>query len=85
MQTRTIIAATIVALLSFACANETASNFFRSAPTFYPTAQQNYEMGVKEQPKDIASHAEMTLPTLRDHLMMVEDIAGKVGADLSGT
>jgi putative membrane protein len=45
----------------------------------------HYEMGVKEQPKDIASHAEMTLPTLRDHLMMVEDIAGKVGADLSGT
>ena len=48
MQARTIIAATIVALLSFACANETASNFFRSTPTFYPTAQQNYEMGVKE-------------------------------------
>lgn len=48
MQARTIIAATIVAWLSFACSSESASNFFRSTPTFYPTAQQNYEMGVKE-------------------------------------
>ena len=45
----------------------------------------HYEMGVKEQPKDIASHAEQTLPILREHLMMIEEIAGKVGADLSGT
>lgn len=48
MQARTIIAATIVAWLSFACSTESASNFFKSTPTFYPTAQQNYEMGVKE-------------------------------------
>jgi putative membrane protein len=45
----------------------------------------HYEMGVKEQPKDIASHAMETLPILREHLMMIEEIAGKVGADLSGT
>jgi outer membrane protein assembly factor BamD len=48
MQARTIIAATVLAMLSFACANETVSNFFRSTPSFYPTAQQNYEMGLKE-------------------------------------
>jgi putative membrane protein len=45
----------------------------------------HYEMGAKEQPKDIASHAMETLPILREHLMMIEEIAGKVGADLSGT
>jgi outer membrane protein assembly factor BamD len=48
MQVRTIIAATILALVSFACAGESASNFFRTTPNFYPTAQQNYEYGVKE-------------------------------------
>jgi putative membrane protein len=45
----------------------------------------HYEMGAKEQPRDIASHAMETLPILRHHLMMIEEIAGKVGADLSGT
>ena len=45
----------------------------------------HYEMGVKEQPEDIASHAMETLPILREHLMMIEETAGKVGADLSGT
>jgi predicted outer membrane protein len=45
----------------------------------------HYEMGVKEQDEKIASHASETLPILRDHLMMIEEIAGKVGADLSGT
>jgi len=49
------------------------------------TDVHHYEMGVKEQPKDIASHANETLPILRDHLAMIEEIAGKVGADLSGT
>jgi outer membrane protein assembly factor BamD len=48
MQARTIIAAIAIALFSFACANESASNFFRSTPNFYPTAQQNYEYGLKE-------------------------------------
>jgi outer membrane protein assembly factor BamD len=48
MQARTIIAATVIALASFACSSQTVSNFFRSTPSFYPTAQQNYEMGVKE-------------------------------------
>ncbi len=48
MQARTIVAATLVALFSFACANEAATNFFKSTPTFYPTAQANYEHGVKE-------------------------------------
>jgi outer membrane protein assembly factor BamD len=51
MQARTIIAATLLALFTCACASEAASNFFRSAPTFYPTAQQNYEMGIKELKK----------------------------------
>ena len=48
MQARTIIAAVFVALVSFACASETASNFFRSTPNFYPTAQQNYDAGVRD-------------------------------------
>ncbi|HEY2745700.1 MAG TPA: outer membrane protein assembly factor BamD [Polyangia bacterium] len=48
MQARTIIAAVFVALLSFGCAGDAASNFFKSAPTFFPTAQQNYEAGIKE-------------------------------------
>lgn len=46
MQPRTVAAATLVALLSIACA-ETSSNFFRTTPNFFPTAQQNYEFGVK--------------------------------------
>jgi outer membrane protein assembly factor BamD len=48
MQARTIIAAVVVALLSFACANEAANSFFRSTPNYFPTAQANYERGVKE-------------------------------------
>ena len=48
MQPRTIIAALALALLSFACASEGGSNFFRTTPNFFPTAQQNYEYGVKE-------------------------------------
>jgi outer membrane protein assembly factor BamD len=48
MQLRTIVAATLLAWVSFACSSESASNFFRTTPVFYPTAQQNYEMGVKE-------------------------------------
>jgi predicted outer membrane protein len=49
------------------------------------TDVHHYEMSVKEQDEKIASHAEETLPILREHLMMIEEIAGKVGADLSGT
>jgi outer membrane protein assembly factor BamD len=48
MQTRTIIAATALALFSFACASEGGTNFFRTTPTFFPTAQQNYEYGLRE-------------------------------------
>jgi hypothetical protein len=40
-------------------------------------------MAVKEQPEDVAAHAAKTLPTLREHLMMAEEIAGTVGGDLS--
>jgi putative membrane protein len=59
--------------------------YMRSMVLEHRTDIHHYEMGVKEQPKDIASHAEMTLPMLREHLMMAEEIAGKVGANLSGT
>jgi len=59
--------------------------YMRTMVQEHRTDIHHYEMGVKEQPKDIAAHAEMTLPTLREHLMMAEEIAGKVGADLSGT
>ncbi len=48
MQARTVVAAVLIALFSFACASESANRFFSSTPNFYPTAQQNYEMGVKE-------------------------------------
>lgn len=48
MQPRTVAAAIVVALLSFACASETASNFFRTTPSFRATAQENYEVGLKE-------------------------------------
>jgi outer membrane protein assembly factor BamD len=48
MQARTIIAAVALAFLSFACAGESASTFFRSAPNYHPTAQQNYESGLKQ-------------------------------------
>lgn len=47
MQARTLILATFVALAAPGCANEAVSNFFKSAPTFYPSAQENYEAGVK--------------------------------------
>ena len=59
--------------------------YMRSMVLEHRTDIHHYEMGVKEQPKDIASHAEMSLPMLREHLMMAEEIAGKVGANLSGT
>jgi outer membrane protein assembly factor BamD len=48
MQPRTAIALVLVALASFACASESTSNFFKSTPTYYPTAQQNYDFGVRE-------------------------------------
>ncbi len=48
MQARTLVAAVAVALFSFACATEGGTSFFRTTPTFFPTAQQNYEYGVKE-------------------------------------
>lgn len=47
MQPRTVVAALLVAFGSFACA-ESASNFFRTTPTFYSSAQQNYERGARE-------------------------------------
>jgi len=58
--------------------------YARSMVQEHRTDIHHYEMGVKEQPQDIASHAMETLPILREHLMMIEEIAGKVGADLSG-
>jgi putative membrane protein len=59
--------------------------YMRTMVQEHRTDIHHYEMGVKEEPKDIASHAAMTLPILREHLMMAEEIASKVGADLSGT
>lgn len=59
--------------------------YIRTMVQEHRTDIHHYGMGVKEQPSDIASHAEMTLPILREHLTMAEEIAGKVGADLSGT
>jgi outer membrane protein assembly factor BamD len=47
MQPRTIFAAVALVFLATACAGE-ANSFLRSAPNFYPTAQQNYEKGIKE-------------------------------------
>jgi outer membrane protein assembly factor BamD len=47
MQPRTIVAAVALALIATACAGE-ANSFLRSAPNYYPTAQQNYEHGIKE-------------------------------------
>jgi outer membrane protein assembly factor BamD len=47
MQPRTVIACVFVALMSFACA-ESATNFFKTTPTFQPTAQGNYQKGLKE-------------------------------------
>lgn len=45
----------------------------------------HYELGVREQPEDVAAHAAKTLPVIREHLAMAEELAGRVGADLSGT
>jgi putative membrane protein len=59
--------------------------YARSMVLEHRTDVHHYELGAKEEPKDIASHAMETLPILRDHLAMIEEIAGKVGADLSGT
>jgi putative membrane protein len=59
--------------------------YARSMVQEHRTDIHHYEMAVKEQPEDIASHAAETLPILREHLMMIEEIAGKVGADLSDT
>jgi putative membrane protein len=59
--------------------------YARSMVLEHQTDIHHYEMGTKEQPKPIAAHALDTLPILRDHLAMIQDIAGKVGADLSGT
>jgi outer membrane protein assembly factor BamD len=47
MSLRTIVATVAIALLVTACAGE-ANSFLRSQPNYYPTAQQNYEHGVKE-------------------------------------
>jgi putative membrane protein len=59
--------------------------YARSMVLEHQTDIHHYEMGTKEQPEPIAAHAQDTLPILRDHLAMIQDIAGKVGADLSGT
>jgi outer membrane protein assembly factor BamD len=47
MSYRNVIAAVLAAFFATACAGE-ANSFLRSAPNFYPTAQQNYERGLKE-------------------------------------
>jgi predicted outer membrane protein len=59
--------------------------YARSMVLEHRTDIHHYEVATREQPEDIASHAMETLPILRDHLAMIEEIAGKVGADLSGT
>jgi putative membrane protein len=59
--------------------------YMRTMVLEHRTDIHHYEMGVKEEPKDIGAHAEMTLPMLREHLMMAQEIAGRVSADLSGT
>lgn len=46
MQPRTIFAALLVALTSFACA-ESTTNFFRATPKFYSTAEENYTRGAR--------------------------------------
>jgi outer membrane protein assembly factor BamD len=35
-------------VLLLAACSDTGTNFFRSTPNFYPTAQQNYDAGIKE-------------------------------------
>ena len=47
MPRRTYIALFLIALGTLACEGS-AANFFRGTPTFFPTAQQNYEYGLKE-------------------------------------
>jgi outer membrane protein assembly factor BamD len=47
MQPRTIIALVFTAIFSFACA-ESATSFFKTTPTFQPTAESNYQRGLKE-------------------------------------
>lgn len=44
---RNVIAAVVAAFLATACAGN-ANSFLSSIPNFYPTAQQNYEHGLKE-------------------------------------
>jgi putative membrane protein len=59
--------------------------YARSMVLEHRTDIHHYEMAVKEHPEDVAAHAAKALPMLREHLMMIEEIAAKVGADLSGT
>jgi putative membrane protein len=59
--------------------------FMRSMVLEHRTAVRHYELALKEQPEDVAANAEKTLPVLREHLALAESIAGRVGADLSGT
>lgn len=59
--------------------------YMRSMVQEHRTDVHHYEMGLKEQTEDVAANASETLPALREHLMMAEELAQKVGADLSGT
>ena len=59
--------------------------YMRSMVLEHQTDIAHYQMGVNEQPADVAAHAAKTLPILREHLMMAQDVAQRVGADLTGT
>ena len=59
--------------------------YMRSMVLEHETDIAHYQEGVNEQTRDVAAHAAKTLPILREHLMMAQDIARRVGADLTGT
>ena len=59
--------------------------YMRSMVLEHETDIAHYQEGVNEQSRDVAAHAAKTLPILREHLMMAQDIARRVGADLTGT
>jgi outer membrane protein assembly factor BamD len=64
MPSRIIIA---VAILVAGCAGESASSFFKSTPTYKPTAQENYEAGVRDLKKGSWLNAEAYFKHVRSN------------------
>jgi putative membrane protein len=58
--------------------------FARAMEMDHRTDVQEYEMAQSEQSRPVGRYAAKWLPGLREHLMMAEDLAQKLGVDTTG-